>query len=93
MTYEDIEKCVEDAKKFDKCNKCYIRDNFTRLMLFEENEEFSRNLAPYIYKQYIKFFCRCGYYSSNPYDFNFVKNEDYQNDRKRKVILEREVFM
>ena len=52
-------------------------------------------LVPLIYKPNAsyRFFCRCGYHSSNPLDFNRVKQKGTYYDRKRGIQLEREIFM
>ena len=39
------------------------------------------------------FFCRCGYYSSNPYDFNDCTKKDYSYKYKREFQMEKNIFM
>ena len=53
------------------------------------------NNPPINYKENIVvvFFCRCGYYSSNPYDFNDYANADDSYKFKREKQKEREIFM
>ena len=95
MTYEDINKCLIHAKKFDECFTCFISDNFDRITRQEVKEEWCRLLVPLIYKpnaSYL-FFCRCGYHSSNPLNFNRVKLKGTYYDGKKGIQLEREIFM
>ena len=88
MTYYEINECLKNAKKFDKCRftSHQLENNYYSFIYIDENG----NPPPTFTKANTvwAFFCRCGYYSLNPYDFN--DRSKYDDPYNSKVLIQRD---
>ena len=90
MSYDDINNCLKSAKKFDQCQ--YITHVLGRNVFVFSGGEKDGTFSPPTYSKentVWAFFCRCGYYSLNPYDFNDGSKEDDSYKIKREFQMEK----
>ena len=82
MASDEINECLKNAKKFDNC--IFIHTSNDKYIFVYSDEVGTRPPTFLQENTAWAFFCRCGYYSLNHYDFNDISKND--DDIKKEHI-------